>query len=283
MSETPFMQFYWNDYFGKTAGLTCEQHGAYLQIIGKMWTMGGSLPADPDKLARIVGLTRSRWIKIAPAIMAYFEVGESHITHARITEDLEKAREKSSKRADAGKRGGDAKALKNKRATLAKAVALPCHSSEPESEREDISEAKASSSTNAFEPAWKSYPHVRGRSSKPKSIGYWKKLTAAEREGLAEACEAYRRDGREPNDTCGAPAMERWLRDRKFADWLPGVAAIDHQPTGPPRPPHPNGSFSPNHERPANGRQSPGLEKLQAIDAAMAEAVRRRLVCADSG
>ena len=141
MSKNPFMQIYWGDYFGKTPDLTCEQHGAYLQLIGRMWIAGGYLPNDPAKLARITGCTPSRWAKISGDVLAFFTVEGDRITHRRVTEELEKAREKSIKRADAGSRGGSAKSLKNNNMGLAIALAMPQHLSEPEPEKiiEDVS------------------------------------------------------------------------------------------------------------------------------------------------
>jgi len=129
---------YWSDYFGDTRHLTCEQHGAYLQLIGTMWTAGGTLPADPRKLAKITGCTPSRWAKISPEVMAFFTLSGDVITHKRVTFELEKAREKSIKRAEVGAKGGRAKALKNKEADLAIATDLLKHSPEPEPELDII-------------------------------------------------------------------------------------------------------------------------------------------------
>lgn len=75
-----------------------------------------------------------------------------------------------------------------------------------------------------FEAAWKAYRHVKGRSSKKLSHAQWKRLPPSTRQALPAACERYSREGREPNSDCGAPAMERWLRDEKFADWLDAAA-----------------------------------------------------------
>lgn len=81
-----------------------------------------------------------------------------------------------------------------------------------------------------FERAWKSYPHVKGRSSKPKSLAAWNRLAKAVQTLLPEACARYAKDGREPKLDAGAPAMDRWLRDEKFADWLAAVAAAPALP-----------------------------------------------------
>lgn len=91
-----------------------------------------------------------------------------------------------------------------------------------------VSDANASSSPegdkaeypDAFEVCWKAYPHVRGRSSKTKSFGYWRRISADRRARLQGAIARYAKEGREPREDCGAPAMERWLRDSRFLDWL---------------------------------------------------------------
>lgn len=76
-----------------------------------------------------------------------------------------------------------------------------------------------------FEKAWAAYPHVKGRSSKKLTHGFWKKLPAMTREALPAAVARYAKDGREPKMECGAQAMERWVRDEKFGDWLGGSSA----------------------------------------------------------
>jgi len=127
MSGPAFMQMYWSDYFGDTRHLTCEQHGAYLQLLGSMWLAGGSLPDDAKKLAKITGCTASRWAKISPEVMMFFDAENGEITHKRITIELKKAREKSIKRAEVGSLGGRAKSLKNNETVVAIATVLPEH------------------------------------------------------------------------------------------------------------------------------------------------------------
>lgn len=95
-----------------------------------------------------------------------------------------------------------------------------------------VSEANASSSPNddgtqvpnkypePFEASWKAYPHIKGRSSKPKSLAAWRRLPADIRIKLAAAVARYAREGREPRAECGAPAMERWLLAGRYGDWL---------------------------------------------------------------
>lgn len=123
MSELPFMQLYVSDYLGDTRALSCEQHGAYLLLLMTMWNARGTLPDDDKVLARIVSLSVKKWRSIRPALMPYFDIVDGNLTNKRVTEGLRKSARQSESRASAGALGGAAKALKNKKAPLANAVA----------------------------------------------------------------------------------------------------------------------------------------------------------------
>lgn len=237
--SAPYMPFYPADYLGDTRHLTTEQHGAYLLLLMTMWRSDGVLPKDDAKLARIVGLTVARWKRISDDVLAFFDDCEGGITQARLAAELAISDEKSEKRSQAGKLGGRAKALKDKKAAVANAMPMPC---QPEPEPEVRVEANASTLSPAkpttypepFEAAWKAYPHVKGRSSKPKALGFWRRLPPATREALPSAIARYARDGREPKADCGAPAMQRWLSEARFEDWLtPDTSAAPSAPASP--------------------------------------------------
>ena len=135
MSATPFMPLYVADYLGDTQHLSVEQHGAYLLLLMAMWRAGGRLPSDPSKLARIVRLSTTKWLRIADDVMAFFDLDDGEITQKRLTVEHEKAAKKHERRVNAGSQGGKAKALKNKEVVPSNAKAKLCHSSEPEPHR----------------------------------------------------------------------------------------------------------------------------------------------------
>lgn len=235
------MQLYVADYLGDTRHLTTEQHGAYLLLLMTMWRSDGRLPNDAKKLARIAGCSPSRWAKISDEVLEFFNVDGSVLTNPRLTLELEKASEKSIKRAVSGSQGGKAKALKDKGSAVANANGLLWHSSEPEPEKKEEAKAslspgatkapKARSYPEAFEAAWKEYPHHKGRSSKPNAAAVWAKLPADEREGLVAAI---RRFAPNVGETCGgkgAPDMAVWLKDGKHLNW--GAEAGPANSTGP--------------------------------------------------
>lgn len=87
---------------------------------------------------------------------------------------------------------------------------------------EKISDANASSVANGdgesgFEDLWKAYPHVRGRSSKPKALVAYRALSGDQRVGLSEAAKRYAGGGTLPQS--GAPALSKWLDDELWSDW----------------------------------------------------------------
>lgn len=85
----------------------------------------------------------------------------------------------------------------------------------------------------AFEVAWKAYPHVTGRSSKPKAVEQWRRLSAEHRDGLPAAIERFKPNVGSVCRDAGAPCMARWLRDGKHLDWLAEpAAAVDPQRLG---------------------------------------------------
>lgn len=87
--------------------------------------------------------------------------------------------------------------------------------------RKEEGEANASLVAEGdFDAAWRGYPHVKGRSSKPKSGQQWNRINASRRPDVLLAIGRYAREGREPKEDCGAPAFDKWLRDQRYLDWL---------------------------------------------------------------
>jgi uncharacterized protein YdaU (DUF1376 family) len=157
MSEAPYMQLYVGDYLGDTRHLTTEQHGAYLLLLMAMWSSEGELPNDESKLARMAGVGIAKWRKIGPDVMEFFTVEGAFISQKRLKKEREKWELKSAARREAGKRGGDAKALKEKEPHVANAIPIatilpqqnPSIYHIPDSREEKKDEAIASSKEKA--------------------------------------------------------------------------------------------------------------------------------------
>jgi uncharacterized protein YdaU (DUF1376 family) len=147
MSERPFMQLYVSDFLGDTQDLSAEYVGSYLLLLMTMWNADGSLAFDEVKLARVARLTVEEWRLAWTDLGRFFTVEEGRLTHQRLTFELRKFARKSSARSEAGRKGGTAKALKNKNAGLAIAVANGVASSRNHIKKGD---AVASDPTDGF-------------------------------------------------------------------------------------------------------------------------------------
>ncbi|MGO1160425.1 YdaU family protein [Brucella sp. C7-11G] len=167
MSSTPFMQLYVSDYLGDTMHLTTEQHGAYLLLLMTMWRQGGSLPNDPSKLARIARVTPRRWHLIAVEVMEFFDANGDQITQKRLVQEYQKAVSISEKRSVSGKRGAQAKSLKNNDEAPAIANQVPKHSQKPEpyiTTNVVIKETRERDFASEFENEfWPIYPNKVGK------------------------------------------------------------------------------------------------------------------------
>lgn len=106
MSKLPFMNFYVADYLGDTGHLSCEQHGAYTQLLFQMWRFNGKLPDDDVVLARLCHLSVKRWRQIGGPVRAFFTVQGGDLTQKRITTELAKAQKLLAQRQEAGRKGG---------------------------------------------------------------------------------------------------------------------------------------------------------------------------------
>lgn len=119
--KAPFMPLYVADYLADTGHLSTLEHGAYLLLLMHYWRVG-KLPTEDRQLAHVTRSSLRQWQSIRPQIEPFFD---AEWTHKRVEKERDNATKKASARADAGARGGAAKALKNKDRPLANATGLP--------------------------------------------------------------------------------------------------------------------------------------------------------------
>lgn len=94
---------------------------------------------------------------------------------------------------------------------------------------------KAAVGPDEFEAAWKAYPHVEGRSSKPNALEQWEALTADEQAGLITAIGQFKPKVAQICGDKGAPCMARWLKDARHLSFVaPGSALPAPVFDGPP-------------------------------------------------
>ena len=146
MSDAPFMPMWWDAYLADTTHLTTEEHGAYLLLIGAMWRRGGFVPDDDSDNARIVGLSKPKWIRVKARLLPLLIVKNGEISQKKVKKTYEKAVQKIEKNRKNGSLGGRAKSRKNNQLPVANATnslgentSVRGNIPEPEPEPEGIS------------------------------------------------------------------------------------------------------------------------------------------------
>ena len=135
MSEAPYMPFYVDDFDAATAHLTLEEDGLYNRMLRLMWRSPGcSLPDDPRWLCRQLRIDQETYIRIATHLIDEFCTRKNgKLFQRRLMREWQRVKTKIEAKKMAGKKGGDAKALKEKKMATAFASRLPWHP-EPEPE-----------------------------------------------------------------------------------------------------------------------------------------------------
>jgi uncharacterized protein YdaU (DUF1376 family) len=115
-TRLPHMPFFVNDYLGATRHMTLAERGAYTDLLFLEWNIG-PLPADPARLAAMIGCTPKQFAMVWPTVCKKFVEAPNGLVNERL--ELHRARsiEISEKRAAVGRSGGIATAAKQ-RSTL---------------------------------------------------------------------------------------------------------------------------------------------------------------------
>jgi len=104
MTKRPAFQFYPGDWLGsqRVSLLTLEEEGAYLRLLASCW-QHGSIPSDPEKIARLIGKGASTTLATTLATMFQPHPCESaSLVHDR----LERERDKQDAWAEKSREGG---------------------------------------------------------------------------------------------------------------------------------------------------------------------------------
>lgn len=86
MAEFPALPLFTDAYLADTRHLTTEEHGAYLLLLICAWRSRECALRDNDKtLARIAGLSPTRWRRMKPALIDFFEVKDGYWRQKKLT------------------------------------------------------------------------------------------------------------------------------------------------------------------------------------------------------
>lgn len=119
MSAAPAMPIFPDAYLADTTHLTTEEHGVYLLLLMAMWRRNGTVPNDDKDLARIVGLSVSKWMKTKARLSSFLIIGDDEISQKRLKKEWDYCQEIREKNARNGAKGG--RPAYNKNNDIAKA------------------------------------------------------------------------------------------------------------------------------------------------------------------
>lgn len=123
--KRPAFQFYPADYLGsqRVALMSLEEEGAYIRLLCYCW-QHGSIPSNPDQIARLIGKGASTTLATTVATMfkPHHENG-SLLVHERLEQEILKQNEWARKSAEGGKKSAEMrKLLKGGSTTVARVV-----------------------------------------------------------------------------------------------------------------------------------------------------------------
>jgi len=154
---SPAFQFYPKDFLSSSAValMSMQERGVYITLLCHCW-LDGSLPTDPERLARICGLPLPTFRKCWPAVSERFVTNDDgHLTNPRLERERHKQSDFRRRQSDNGRRGGRPRKLDESQALPAENPTLSSGLSQTEPE-------KSSSSAFAFASAKEQIPRARG-------------------------------------------------------------------------------------------------------------------------
>ena len=129
MAEFPALPFFTDAYLADTRHLTTEEHGAYLLLLMCAWrTRGCALKDDNRQLARMAGVSPTKWKRLRPVLAEFFTVAGGLWHQKKLTGVYETVAEKVERNRLNGAKGGRASAAKQARS--GKAVGQPSKAGE---------------------------------------------------------------------------------------------------------------------------------------------------------
>ena len=109
MAGVTWYAFDFKDYASDTARLSCEAHGAYIQLMTDYYNSKEPLPDDDFILAAVTKLPIEQWQKHRKVLERYFTIADGVWRHTRIDREMRQAAEKHAASTAAAKVGAKAK------------------------------------------------------------------------------------------------------------------------------------------------------------------------------
>jgi uncharacterized protein YdaU (DUF1376 family) len=126
MAEFPAMNWFADAYLADTRHLSLEEHGAYRLLLDIAWrSPNRTIPDDDKRLSQMLGITRARWLRMRPTILAFWQRTDGGWTQKRLQKEWKHAQERSDKARSSANARWNAKLLKTNGSGDASAYAQP--------------------------------------------------------------------------------------------------------------------------------------------------------------
>ena len=113
MALYPALPLFTDAYLADTRHLTTEEHGAYLLLLMCAWRCTGCALEDNDKtLARIAGLSPTKWRRLKPVIVQFFTIEDGVWKQKKLQAVYSDVASRVARNKANGARGGRARAAK---------------------------------------------------------------------------------------------------------------------------------------------------------------------------
>lgn len=113
MAAYPAMPLYTDAYLADTRHLNTEEHGAYLLLLMCAWRAKGCALKDDDRsLARITGLSPTRWRRMRPSLAAFFDISGGFWRHGKLNRVYDDVAARVARNRLSGAKGGKARAAR---------------------------------------------------------------------------------------------------------------------------------------------------------------------------
>lgn len=106
--------FFVTDYRKDTYHLSLEEDGAYRRLIDEYMVTRAALPNDDAALARIVGIPKTEWDRLATVVRRFFKTRNDKLFHKRCEREIRAQNARHNRNSERARKGGTAKAFKDK-------------------------------------------------------------------------------------------------------------------------------------------------------------------------
>ena len=106
MAKQPFLPLFFGDFLASTAEWSGEERALYLLILGHAWA-ANSVPADPERLRRLLGYDKGTFSSAWPQVSTKFVEHEGRLYNERLEAHRMKSEELAEKRSKVGRKGAE--------------------------------------------------------------------------------------------------------------------------------------------------------------------------------